>query len=223
MPTFDELVEEVAALKRSLPWEAVPKSALRNWLETGAELDASALLQKGTIDDTALASPNNNVYKPIIQAQGQVAGEAAGAWFMIGRPGGAGDLVAVGTNTNIWSLPALYIDPADYSVLGKSARFRVRGTVFANVAGAGRTYAFALREITAVTSGGLDIGLTAAANYTGSATTTVGPAATSRNHVEGTDFAITAASYFALVVTPAGAVPGNERVLVTARLEYRSV
>jgi hypothetical protein len=173
----------------------------------------------GSVDDSNLASPSGEVWRPVFGAGPSwvPGGQSAGSYFL--RNGqfiiavGASALMDVG----IWIPPSA----SDVDVAGKEARIRLASSAVVNATAPGTTLTVGLRPITAVAGGTSLMTFTVGAALLTCTYTT--PAAGSRTRVDSAAVALASltAGAYAIGVVTAGALAANSVIAFTAQLEMQ--
>lgn len=180
-------------------------------------------LVAGTVGDSDLTSPNNSVYKVLMDRRGTLAADVgAGTYFLI--PFSVNNASpATYTAGGAPNVPEIfYLDDADYLVAEKTTKLRVRAQVATNGTAPTQTFTVGLYPVTF--SGAADnLVYTAGTVVSGS---TVALATFSANAIKdgnSGDFTFPADGAYALAVVTNGTLTNNSAVMVQATLQVRNV
>ena len=168
-----------------------------------------------SVTDTQLASPNNGAYRPIASGGQQIIGaEKEGTRYFMGRSG-TGEMEG---STSGNSLLLFYFAKADYEVIGKTQKLRMRAQVVTTVAPA-VTLTFGLYPVTATSSGQFTIGTVTSGSTIAFAT----PSANTLNQGNSGDFTIPSDGYYVIGVANSGKTAGAGVTACAFQLQTHSV
>lgn len=161
-------------------------------------------------------------YRTLLNSSGShTAARVAGTYAM-----GQGDPLAITGTGTLYPLNSLYIDSADYPVVGPlGPRMRVKAQLYTNDVAPGSNFVVGLHPITRpATSGGAGLAIyTVGAAVAGSTTTFTAPLVDAILAQVGADFALPANGHYVIGVVTSGAIAASAHVHMTAQLQMRNV
>lgn len=182
------------------------------------------------VPDANLASPNNSVYKTVLEARSWMAAAAgtSGTYFLGSQlvPANLSPMLSGATYapTVIAVVPQLIdFDDADYTVGGLTQKLRLRAIVATNATAPGITFTFGLYPVT-VLGAGTDMRYTAGTVVASSTLAMATPSASTPTRGTPTaDFTIPSDGAFALGVATSGTLASSSFVSMHAILQTRNV
>jgi hypothetical protein len=191
---------------------------------SGSAAITGANIASATVADSNLASPNNSVYRVLLQSTAGVSNDATAAtYIMTGDIGkyASGATLAFAAN-EILAPPMVYFDDADYTVAGKTQKLRIRAHVLTNATAPAITFTVGLYPVTCAGSAD-SFTFTLGTLVTGSGAAVASPSSSSVTTTAGTDFTIPADGGYALGVVTSGTIANNAAAVVYATLQTRHV
>lgn len=211
---FDDVVAWANGTDTITSTHIAPDAVGSSEIATGAVTTTEIL--DGTVADTDLASPNNGVWRAILQGAGVLTPPGAGT-FGFPQAGTCQQF-----NVALLTPPQMrHLLAADYAVAGKTTKLRLRAQVNVNATAPTIDYTVELRPVTAVAGGAGNVTYTVGAATTSVVFTT--PAATSLNTSTSTAIDFPADGLYALAVTASGASAVNHTAHILVALEMRHV
>ena len=166
--------------------------------------------------------PPNISYRVLLDSSASHTAARAAGTYGLGQ-GQPAAITGVGT---LYALNLIYLDPADYPVIGDlTTRYRVRATLSVNDVAPGGTYTFGLHPVTRpATSGATGLAIyTIGAAVVGSTVALATPAADSMNNVVGSDFTLLSAGFYVLGFVSTAAVAASSHLHMSAALQMRNI
>lgn len=180
------------------------------------KLAAIAAAATANSTDAALSA----FYRTLLDSSGShTAAKVAGTYGLA-----QGDPLAVTGTGILYPLNVIYLDAADYPVIGAlAAKLRVRGIIEANDVAPTGNFTVGLHAVTRPgTSGGAGLCIyTMAAAIAGSTATQNTPAADSQSIITSADFAVPATGFYVLGIVTTGTIATSAHVHVSAQLQMR--
>lgn len=189
------------------------------------DLDNTNLSGSAGITDANLASPNNSVYRTVMEARNYLGGLAiAAGTYLLGTdaPTKSGDSIS----SLFTSLPVpLFIsDSTDYAVAGKTTKLRVRGIIATNGTAPGINFTFGLYPIISSAGASDEHSLTVGTVVSGSTVALNTPNAFAIPNGTSTDFTMPAnTTAYVLAVVTSGLLTTGAVVSTQAQLQVRNV
>lgn len=195
----------------------IPAGGLANNAVTAAaiaagEIDNSKINASAGIVDTKLASPNNGIWRTVIERVGVLKNTGSDPQFL----GIRGDGSANETTDISYAGRAFYFDPADYVVAGKTTKIRLRGWVVSGAVSPNTALTLRISTVVSTTALSAAIGVTTLASPTLS-----DPGANGMVQGVGTDMTAPAAGWYAL--TCSCSVAASATAVVTSQLQLSHV
>lgn len=218
----------------NLASNAVTTAKITDASVTNAKLAGSitAANLAGSIGDSKLSSPNNSVYRTILNATVPVvAGTVAGTYQFthvdtdtVGIVGvastGAISLVSTGSDPHF--APYLYFDDADFSVGSLTQKLRVRAQIACNATAPGMTFTVGLYPLT-VAGGASTLTFTLGTVVSGSTVAFASPSASTISQANSGDLTIPSDGAYAFGVVTSGTTAAGSGSLLSAQLQTRNV
>lgn len=129
------------------------------------------------------------------------------------------DATVGSTGTNVRA--AIYLDPADYAVMGRTTKLRVEATVITNDTAPGMSFTIDLRPLTTPVGAAAVVAGTVGGSATATAGTFTTPAANSITRRAGTEIAFPTAGLYVLYVGVSTGMAANSSVVIRANLAVR--
>lgn len=178
-----------------IPTEGIADGAITS-AKLGTIAISSSQITDGTITDTDLASPNNAAYRTVFSSAGIVAaGVTAGTYYFANQAA----IASAGATTGVPNI--VPITSTDFSVANKTANMRIRAGWTTNAVAPTSTFTLGLYPITAVAGAAGNTNVTLGTVLAGSTAALVAPAASSKNQIASTDFAVPTSDVYVLGVT----------------------
>lgn len=200
----------------------IPTNGLANLAVTDTKLANNAVtdskVASATLTDAKLASPNNFIYRTVLQGASYFGGGAAATTWLFSST----SAVPSG-NTTSNAICFVPWTAAHYSVSSKTTRMRVLVAGGTNTAAPGITFNFGLFPITAVGGSVGLISYTAGTAVPGSTAAVITPAASSRHMAVSSDFTPPADGVYALGTTLSASTAGSSWSAWTVMLQIRHV
>lgn len=199
----------------------------------GDQLDARFLPLYRTLDPAQIGVDDSNVkpaglsyaslaasidarYETLLSvATSFVGGQAAGTYLTSG-------LGLLSPATDVKTMKARYLDPANFPSGPRSQKLRIAATAFVNAVTPLINLTFGLYPLTAFGGGGNALTATLGTVVPGSTALMTTPVASSPNHAESSDFAFPAAGFYALGLITSGTLPTNGAISFFSALEFRA-
>lgn len=183
---------------------------------TNAKVSASA-----AIAGSKLATDVVNDYHSILSAGAGIGGgNATGTYVLCSTPS-PGNTLWSAADLRVLS-PVFYIDPADYGISGYTTYANLDASIYCNnVAPGTQTFTVGLYPISSVQGGNAVITATIGTVTSGSTCAFVNPTASTKNHVNSTDFAFPAAGHYGLGFVNSATTAANTITMINARLRWR--
>lgn len=201
-------------------------------IKSGANI-AGSKLADGGVTDSKLASPNNGVYRTVLESRGIIWNDGAASTFLLGSnasnaPSYAAGMAASGTalapSVSLDTAPPsmIYFDDSDYTVAGLTQKLRIRALVAANATAPAINFTFGLYPVT-VAGTADNITYTTGTVVSGSTLAISTPSASTVTNSVNSDFTIPSDGPYVLGVVSSGAIANNSMVSVHAQLQTRNV
>lgn len=120
-------------------------------------------------------------------------------------------------------LSAIYIDPADFPLSGRSVKISIDLEIITNSTAPVCTFTVSLVPLSLPTGAAGAVSLTAGSSVSGSSAAVASPAANSTNHASSGDFAIPTAGYYAIQLVVSANMAASSAVAVRATLRSRNL
>lgn len=181
--------------------------------------DLKTFLNAPNLDFTNLAATVQSDYQDICQSGFVTTALTGPNNYAFAAP-------SIGTSVSVFPAAAHYafrLDPADYALTGRTAKYRLKVSMLCNAVAPGMTFTFGLATptITYGTAGNANT-ITAIAGV-GTAATITTPGASAETDAVSTDFAAPAAGLLMPYVTVSGNMAANSWVNGLWRLQRRTV
>lgn len=185
--------------------------------------DLRTFLNSQGLDFTNIGAAVQSDYNTLLPAGGMVNFAAAGGSVLVVPFYGANQLATVGVATPQLERYAAYLDPADFALAGRAAKYRLRVRVDINSVAPGTGFTLALNSVTiSVGSSGNSSFIQSLGAQLG-AVTFAAPAAGFGGVQVGADFTAPAAGLYALGFTNPSAIAANSVISISALLQRRTV
>lgn len=193
---------------------AITSAKILNGTITGSDIASATVTSSNIVDatvaDSDLASPNNGIWKTVLERSGVVTTGASTPVFLGPRSASGADE----DDVPFFSGRVFYLDPADYAVAGKTTKYRLRGTLITNTA-PGTSFTFRLVSIGATSAFAATVSTT---HITSSTITT--PGANTLNNTTSSELTAPVADYYALAL---GCTSLATTVVANCQLQIRHV
>lgn len=198
----------------------IPTAGIANLAVTNAKLATSSVdsnkIVDGAVADTDLASPNNGVYRTVVNAGGLFTADATTGVQLFTT---SGLFVGSGVSSSV-ALALFHLQAAAFSVAGKTTRLRVSILVGENATVSGATFTAGLYPVTI--AGAADAVTVTAGTVVATSTAAVAaPSTNSLTNANSSDFTMPADGAYALGVNVTGTHGANAAANITARLTFR--
>lgn len=151
-------------------------------------------------------------YKSVRNGIGQVGASAAAGSYALATNGPSSNLLV--TNPLSW----FYLDPADYTVVGRATMFRLVGSLVVSTAAIpGVTFTPSLIQIVSQTAGTATLG-TVSSNVAA-----ITPVANGLQNFVGTDFSLATAGIYGLAMVTGGTTAASSLTNVSVNIQVRQV
>jgi len=180
------------------------------------ETKTTALEARFPVKDTDIASPGNAVYRLLHQvASAFGAGTAAATYLQT-----LGNLTNAVNGTAVTAAP--YLDPVDFAVSGKTARYRLQAQVLTNAVAPGVNLTFGLYPVSTVKGAAGGITFNVGTVITGSTVAINAPAKESLNQGNSGDFTAPAANFYVIGCVVSGTTAASSWINTSAQLHYHA-
>lgn len=168
----------------------------------------------GLVSDSQLASPNNGVYKTILEGGGHIGAGVAAATFFFQHTG------VLGASTVATTAPAkiIRLEAADYAVSGLTTKLRIRLQAAPNTTDSTVTFTAGLYPVALSGSIVYTLGTVVSGSQTGA----LNPSTAAFAENESTDVTIPSDDYYTIGILTSGTTAASSYTALTAQLQVRN-